>query len=59
MNNHYPKILNEEQYNEKMPIFEKELKDMREIVYLESYDLAKLYCECYIQKNADKNSKNT
>ena len=55
MKTDYPKILNEEQYAEHMPIFEQKLKAQREIVYLESFDFKKLYCECYVQKNADKN----
>ena len=55
MKTNYPEILNEEQYNEKMQIFEQELEDKREIVYIESFDNKKLYCECYLQKNATKN----
>ncbi len=55
MKTDYPKILNEENFNEKMPIFEQELKDIRKIVYLDSFDGKSLYCESYLQKNADKN----
>ncbi len=54
MKTDYPKILNEEQYSKQMPIIEKELNSMREIVYLESFDGNKIYSECYLQENADK-----
>ena len=55
MKNCYPEILTEEQYSEKMPIFEEVLKEKREIVYLESFDENKLYCECYLNEKAEKN----
>ena len=55
MKTNYPEILNEKNFNEKMPIFEQQLKDIREIVYLESFDGKSLYCESYIKKDAEKN----
>ena len=55
MKTDYPKILTEEQYEKEMPIIEKELEEKREIVFLNSFDANPIYCECYVQDNADKN----
>lgn len=50
----YPEILKETEYREKMPPILSRLGDICKVTYLET-DCGTLYCESYINENADKN----